>query len=103
MSLSKKLTCKGTLRQVLICLRPRTPYPPPLHHVYVYAVYTYSHREWGEVGRVEPERRLEGLQLTNLGRKIPTWPAVSPVYNSDKHLPKSPFAGQFSLDDDILL
>ncbi len=32
-----KLTCKGTLRQVFICLRPRTPYPspPPLHTVYV--------------------------------------------------------------------
>ncbi len=23
------MTCKGTLRQVFICLMPRTPYPPP--------------------------------------------------------------------------
>ncbi len=29
-----KMTCKGTLRQVFICLRPRTPHaPPPLHNV----------------------------------------------------------------------
>ncbi len=35
-----KLTLKGTLRQVFICLRP--------------------HREGGEGGTVEPEKRLEG-------------------------------------------
>jgi hypothetical protein len=28
MSSSKKLTCKGTLQQVFICLTPRTPYTP---------------------------------------------------------------------------
>jgi hypothetical protein len=28
----KKLTCKGTLRQVFICLWPRTPYPFPIAH-----------------------------------------------------------------------
>ncbi len=34
MSSSKKISCKGTLRQVFICLRPRTPYPPlPLNNV----------------------------------------------------------------------
>jgi hypothetical protein len=27
-----KFTCKGTLRQVFICLRPRTPQPPPFLH-----------------------------------------------------------------------
>ncbi len=60
----KKLTCKGTLRQVFICLRPRTPHqPPPLHTVYV---YTSSHRDGG--GVIEPERRLEGQQSTKLGR-----------------------------------
>ncbi len=37
----KKLACKGILRQVFICLRPRTLYPPPL------TLYTYSHREGG--------------------------------------------------------
>ncbi len=37
----KKLTCKGTLRHVFICLRPKTPNSPPytLFSVYVYTVY----------------------------------------------------------------
>ncbi len=30
----KKLTCKGTLRQVFICLRPRTPYHLPPYTLY---------------------------------------------------------------------
>jgi hypothetical protein len=59
----QKLTYKGTLRQVLICLKPRTTYPPS-HTVYVYTVYTYAIKEGGE-----PERTLEGQQLTKLGRK----------------------------------
>jgi hypothetical protein len=53
------------------------------------------HREGGGEGRVEPERRLEGQQFTKLGQKHQS-------INSDKHLPQSPFTGQF-LDDNILL
>ncbi len=32
--------CQGTLRQVFICLRPRTLYPPPLlkHCIFVYSI-----------------------------------------------------------------
>jgi hypothetical protein len=57
MSSSKKITSKLTLRQVFICLRPRTPYPQPLHTVYVYNIYstvygTYSHRERGKGGEL---------------------------------------------------
>jgi hypothetical protein len=39
----KKLTCKGALRQVFICLRLRTPYPSP-HPTdcNVYAVYLFT-------------------------------------------------------------
>ena len=59
----KKLTCKGTLRQVFICQRPITSYPPPPYTLYTCMQYTYSHREGGR-GRVEPERRLEGQQFT---------------------------------------
>jgi hypothetical protein len=51
----KKLT-KGTLRQVFICLRPGTPYPPP-YTLYTCIQYTYSHREGGgELNQREGER-----------------------------------------------
>jgi hypothetical protein len=72
MSSSKKFTCKGTLGQVFICLRP----PPlirhhtiPIYALYTSTQYTFSHGEGGEGGRVESERRLEGQQFTKLGRK----------------------------------
>jgi hypothetical protein len=66
-----KLTGKGTLRQVFICLRSRTPYPRP-HTLYVYVYSIRSilfHTGKGGGGRVEPERRSEGQQYTKLGRK----------------------------------
>ncbi len=45
MSSPKKLACKGNLRQVFICLWPRTQYPfPPTHCVlYVYSIHTWLH------------------------------------------------------------
>jgi hypothetical protein len=63
----KILTCKGTLRQVFICLRLRTAYA--LGHT----------GKWGGGGESEPERRLEGLWLTKLV-EIPTCLTVFPVY-----------------------
>jgi hypothetical protein len=57
----QKLTCKGTLRQVFICLRPRTPYP------LVYTVYLFTEGK-GEGVEIEPGRRLEGQQFKKLGR-----------------------------------
>ncbi len=42
----EKLTCKGTLRQVLICLRPPLflwPHTPLLYSVHTCIMYTYSH------------------------------------------------------------
>jgi hypothetical protein len=38
--LHKKLSCKGTMRQVFICLRPRTQYPPPLTHCICVNLFT---------------------------------------------------------------
>jgi hypothetical protein len=69
----KKLTYRGTLWQVFICLRPRTPTPPPytLHSV---DQYTYSHREGGGGGgRREKGRRETGESTDHkAGLKIPT-------------------------------
>jgi hypothetical protein len=66
----KEFTCKGTLRQVFICLRPRSLYPPyTLKSVYVYTVNLFTHRRGGGGGRVEPERMGERQQFTKLGRK----------------------------------
>ncbi len=76
----KKLTCKRISRQVFICLRPRTPYPPPLHTVYVYTVQcTYSHKEGGRGGSWTREKGRGGTVHKD-GSKLPTWLPVSPVY-----------------------
>ncbi len=47
--LLKKLTCKGTLQQVFICLGHRTPYPPLTHceRTCKQCTYYYSHSEGG--------------------------------------------------------
>jgi hypothetical protein len=66
----KKLTCKGTLRQV--CIYPseaQNPKPPHLHTVYVYSIFIHTGKGKRGEGRVEPERRLGGQQFTKLGRK----------------------------------
>jgi hypothetical protein len=79
-----KFSWKGTLRQVFICLRPRTTYPPQSPPLNL---------------RVEPERWGEGqqgrVQITKLGTKYQyVWKYARnwlfPV-NSDKHLPQCPF------------
>jgi hypothetical protein len=87
----KKLTYKGSLWQVFICLRPKNPIPPPppLQTVqYMCIQYTYSHRKGGGV---EPERRLEGQQFTKQGRVENTNLSI----NFEKYLLPSPFTSQF--------
>jgi hypothetical protein len=43
----------------------QNPIPlPPLHTVYVFTVYLFTHKERG--ARVDPERRLEGQQFNSL-------------------------------------
>jgi hypothetical protein len=81
MSPSKKITCKKTFRKVFICLRPRTPYPPPLHTVYVYTVYLFTHWK-GAGGGGEELNQREGRKATvhKAGSKIPTLLTVSSVY-----------------------
>ncbi len=56
----KKFTCKWTLRQMFICLRLRTPNPPPPSITQCIRVYSILiHTGKGEGGD-EPERRGEG-------------------------------------------
>ncbi len=71
----KKLTCKGTLRQVLICPRspppssPVTPDPPP-HTLYtcILLLYTYSHREEG--GRANQREGQRSMRIEQPFLKI---------------------------------
>jgi hypothetical protein len=87
----KKFTCTPLCGRYLSVWCPESITPPPLHTGYMYTVrYTYSHREGGEEGRVELERRF-----TTLGRKYKhDWLYLQSI-NYDEHLPQSPFTGQF--------
>jgi hypothetical protein len=58
----KKLTCKGTLRQVAYLSEAYNPIIP-------FPQYILIHTGKGGGGKVEPERRGEGQQFTKLGRK----------------------------------
>jgi hypothetical protein len=66
MSLSKKMTRKGTLQQVFYLYKapspPVTPYSPPLTRCIVYTCiqYTYSHREDGEGRGVLTREKIRG-------------------------------------------
>ncbi len=89
----KKLTCKGTLRQVLICLRPKTTYLLPLARcMHVYRILIHTGKGGGAV---EPESRLEEQQFTKLDRKYQHGWLYLKSINPDKHLPQNPFTGPF--------
>jgi hypothetical protein len=93
MSSSEKWTCKRTLQQVLICLRPRTPYPPSLRHcirVYSILIHTWKRGRGGGEGGVEQEGRSKGQQFTKLAENTNMTDCIS-----DKHLPQSSFTGKF--------
>jgi hypothetical protein len=68
--------------------------PPLIHCIYVYAVYLFTKGQ-GEGERVEPERRLEGQQFTMLGQKYQHDRVYLRSTNFDKHLPQSPYTGEF--------
>jgi hypothetical protein len=56
----KKLTCKGTLRQVFICLRPSTPYPLLPYTLYTCIQYIIHTEEWGEVEELNQREGWRG-------------------------------------------
>ncbi len=68
---------------------PHTP-PPPLHTVYVYTVY-YSHTE----GESLISEKGRGATVHKAGPKYQYDCLYLQSLNSDKHLPRSPFTGQF--------
>ncbi len=90
MSSSKKSTCKGTLRQVFICLWAHNPIPPTgTHCMHVHKILVHTGREGG----VEPWEKEKG-QFTKLGRKYQhDWLYLQSI-NSDNHLPQSSCTGQ---------
>jgi hypothetical protein len=55
-----------------------TPYPPPLHTVYLYTVYLFTHGK-GEGGKLTRET-VGGATVHKAGWKIPTGLTVSAVY-----------------------
>ncbi len=75
MSSSKKLTCKGTLRQVFICVRPRTPYPSPHSHYSILYFFTTGKRgrKGGNWTRKEVRGATEESIEHKAGLKIPAW------------------------------
>ncbi len=77
----KNWPVKGLCGRCFICLRPPPlPWPhipPPLHTVYVYAVYLFTQEKGG--GELTSEK-VRGAIVAQSRSKIPTWLTVSPVY-----------------------
>jgi hypothetical protein len=96
MSSSKKLTCKGTFfYQVLSVWGPESHTPPPLTHcirVYSILIHTGKGGE-GQCRRVLyiPSLGWKNTNMTECTRDI----GYLQYINSSKHLPQSPFTGQF--------
>jgi hypothetical protein len=73
MSSSKRIDLQGDLAADVYLSEAQNPQPLPytLYTCILYSVYLCTQGSGEGVGRVEPERRLEGRQFTKLGRKIP--------------------------------
>ncbi len=92
----KKFTCKGTLRQVFICLRPPSllgfclgwssnfvgsppPALPATHCLYI-LYFDKGKGGRGEGGLRWTREKVRGAIVHKAGSKIPTWLTVSPFY-----------------------
>jgi hypothetical protein len=104
MSSSNKIELQKGTSYLYVC-GPEPHTPPPAYTLYtcipVYSIRTYSHREWGEGGSVEPQRKGEGQQFTKLGLKYQQYCLYLQSIKFDKHLPQSPFTGHFFADNDV--
>ncbi len=89
----KKLTCKGILWQVFICLRPRTPFPPDT--LFTCIQYTFFTKErgresWTREATVSGATvHKAGFENTNMTDCISTAPVYKSLINN------CPFIGQF--------
>ncbi len=72
----------GTLLQVFLCLRPRTPYPLPLHTVDV----SFAQGR-GEGRELNQREKVRGAKVHKLGRKYQHDGLHLQSINFDKHLP----------------
>ncbi len=75
----------------------RTPYhpPPPLYTVYVFTVYLFTQGRGG--GKLNQREGHRGNSPQSWVKNTNMTDGISSLLNSDKHLPQSPFTGQFAL------
>ncbi len=90
---SKNCPVKGLYSRCLSVWGPEPHTLPLTHCIRVYSICVWVGGGGG--GELNHWRRLEGQQFTKLGRKYQhDWLYLQSI-NSDKHLPQSPFTGQF--------
>ncbi len=90
----KRLTCRGTWREVFLSVWGPEPHAPPLKHcTRVYSILIHTGKVgWGESWTKE---KVRGVTVHKMGRKYQQdWLHLQSI-NSDKHLPQSPFTDQF--------
>ncbi len=91
------MSCKGSLRQVFICLSYT---PPPSKRYTLYSIlHVLIHKGKGgeELNQSEGEM---GQRIPKLGENTNVSECTQEIgypqsINSDKHLPQSPYTGQF--------
>ncbi len=96
--LNKNLPVKGLCVRFLSVWGPihsYDPIPPLTYCIWVYCKLNHTGKGGG--GKRWTREKVRGATIHKAGSKIPTLLTVSPVYiqYSHKHLPQSPFSGQF--------
>jgi hypothetical protein len=76
----KNLPRKGTLRQVFICLRNRTPYPTPLHTVVYNTGYLVTQGRGRGGGELNQRKGERGSSSKSWDENTKMTDCISPVY-----------------------